>query len=175
VASSSGSGHGERERGREREEGERAQVGEGEEQGLIGFYMEGKGEGEASRGETAGHHHAIDGHQWWSPLWGGNWEGEGGGGGGFGCTGSRGDASWFGQGRGSAIGRVTVAREVRAPGGGTAQRRKKGPDGWAPSGSERGREEGVARRLVGPWWAKTAMRLGFRNYPFFFFSFLLKI
>jgi hypothetical protein len=53
---------------------------------------------------------------------------------------------------------------LRAPGGGgAAGRRKKGPDGWAPSGGERGREEGVARQLVGPWWAETAMRLGFQN------------
>jgi hypothetical protein len=35
-------------------------------------------------------------------------------------------------------------------GGGTAGRRKKWPDGWAPSGGERWREEGVAQRLVGP-------------------------
>jgi hypothetical protein len=32
---------------------------------------------------------------------------------GFGCTGSQGDAGWFGLGCGSASGRVAVAREAR--------------------------------------------------------------
>jgi hypothetical protein len=71
-------------------------------------------------------------------------------------------------------GRVVVACEVR-------RRRRdweeeEGPDGWAPSGVER-REEGVARRLVGPWWAETAIRLGFQNLSFFlsfFFFFSIK-
>jgi hypothetical protein len=59
---------------------------------------------------------------------------------------------------------------ARAPGGGSAAgRRKKGPDGWAPYGDERGREEGVARWLVGPLWAETTMRLGFRNCLFSFY------
>jgi hypothetical protein len=91
-----------------RREGE---LGQGTEKrrGSISFYRE--GEGEAPRGGTVGHHHAIDGHQWWSPLWGGNGEGEGGGGG-FRCMGSRGDAGWFEQGCGSTSGRVAVAHEA---------------------------------------------------------------
>jgi hypothetical protein len=48
-------------RGREREEGER-ELGQGRvrSRGAIDFYRE--GEGEAPRGGTTGHHHAIDGH-----------------------------------------------------------------------------------------------------------------
>jgi hypothetical protein len=68
-------------------------------------------------------------------------------------------------------GRVVVVCEVRRRQHDWEE--EEGADGWAPSGVERGREEGVARRLVGPWWAETAMRLGFQNLSFFlsfFFS-----
>jgi hypothetical protein len=65
---------------------------------LIGFYRQ--GEGEAPRGAPAGHHHAIDGHQWWSPLWGRNGEGEGGGGGVSGAREAKGTRAGSGWGAG---------------------------------------------------------------------------
>jgi hypothetical protein len=71
--------------------------------------------------------------------------------------------------QGKTRGRGGARGAARAPGDGVAAgRRKKGSNGWAPFGGEREREEGGARRLVGPWWAETAMQLGFRNCPFSF-------
>jgi hypothetical protein len=118
--------------------------GEGRERGPVCRFIGEERSGRGRRGgKTVGHHHAIYGHQWWSPLWGGNGEGEGGGDGGFGCRGSRGDAGQYGQRHGVSVRAGKALHPVRRHGQSarahawaTSARGRRGRGGRAPPARE---------------------------------------